>query len=54
MKLALFTQNLCAGGVQKNVKTLVEYFKDKCEIFVILAEDNKEDFYSLDVPIYRI
>lgn len=46
--IAIFTQNLCAGGVQKVVICLANYLKSKFNVVIILCESNKEEFYKFN------
>ncbi|MFY9074516.1 glycosyltransferase [Malaciobacter mytili] len=53
--IAIFTQNLDIGGVQKSVFLLSNYLKDKFDIKIILAEDNKNINYNIqDIEIFKI
>lgn len=54
-KIAIFTQNLSIGGVQKSVSSLANYLKEYFDIYIILAENNKEIKYNLqNTPIKEI
>lgn len=52
-KIAIFTQNLSAGGVQKSVINLANHLKKEYEVIIILAENDKLDFYKFD-NVYKI
>jgi len=54
-KIAIFTQNLDIGGVQKSVSTLVNYLKEYFDIHIILSENNKDIKYNLqNTPLTEI
>lgn len=54
-KIAIFTQNLTCGGVQKSIYSLVNYLKNEFDISIILGEDNKKIYYSfVNINIYTI
>ncbi|HDX6284256.1 TPA: hypothetical protein RPW02_002026, partial [Campylobacter fetus subsp. venerealis] len=46
--VAIFTQNLSAGGVQKSVITLANHFKNIFKIVIILCESDKDEFYKFE------
>jgi len=53
-KIAIFTQNLDIGGVQKSVTTVANFLSSKYEIIIILGEDNKNISYRLNDNIKSI
>lgn len=57
-KIVIFTQNLSVGGVQKSVITLANHLKSSYEVIIILAEDDKPDFYNFNniikIPTIKI
>jgi len=54
--IAIFTQNLDVGGVQKSVVNLANFLIKYYKIYIILAEDNKPIKYKLNkqIKIYKI
>jgi len=56
MKIAIFTQNLDVGGVQKSVANLAVFLSKYHEVHIILAEDNKPVKYRLNgrIKIHKI
>jgi len=54
--IALFTQNLSTGGVQKSVSSLANYLSSIYKVNIILAEDDKSIEYELEngINIYKI
>lgn len=53
--IAIFTQNLDIGGVQKSVFLLSSFLKNEYDIKIILNEDNKNINYEIkDIDIFKI
>ena len=55
-KIAIFTQNLSYGGVQKSVTNLANFLVKFYKVSIVLAEDNKPINYKLNkkIKIYTI
>lgn len=56
IKIAIFTQNLSFGGVQRVVSHICNYIHNDCHLCLILGEDNKEIFFDIpaNVEVYKI
>jgi hypothetical protein len=50
-KIAIFTQNLDIGGVQKWVSAISNFLSKFYKVYIILAEDNKPIKYKLNSKI---
>ena len=50
-KIALFTQNLDVGGVQKWVTNIANFLSKFYKVYIILAEDNKDIKFKLNTKI---
>jgi glycosyltransferase involved in cell wall biosynthesis len=50
-KIIIFIQNLSFGGVQKSASTLANYLVNFYEVSIVLAENNKKNFYKIDSRI---
>ncbi len=50
-QIAIFTQNLDIGGVQKRVSEISDFLSKFYRVYIILAEDNKQIKYKLNSKI---